>query len=430
MKENINNYQNRYFKRCKNTISLFVTLLISMSCFAQQGVSYKAFVKDSNGNVLVHHDIRVRFIIEKPNGGSEYIEWHDTTTNENGLFILNIGEGNPGQFHDFTAIDWGAERYNLEVAIRINTTGSYIVFDETPFKSVPYALIAENVRNQTFKSEDGLTFAENITDDFVFGSTQLDNDPSTENDDSRMFFDKSKGAFRAGVARDYANDYFWDDEYVGSHSIGMGRKALASGNSSIALGWFTEATNQSAVAIGIALKAIGKFSVALGSHTIAQSQNSTAIGRYNIGGGNPEIWLDDDPLFEIGNGRPITSSTIEANNALTVYKNGNAKFDAKIQTTKTGDANMLPIAYGTVESNGNILSGTGNFTASVNSNVFSITVTGENLTASNSSCSIVPYSTSPRTSSIIHSGGDLRVYIFNSSGTQLASTFQFVIYKL
>lgn len=109
---------------------------------------------------------------------------------------------------------------------------------------------------------------------------------------------------------------------------------------------------------------------------------------------------------------------------------GDLDVDAEINRKATGNANMVPIAYGTVESNGNILTGTGNFTASVSGSVFTVCVNGETLNQNNTVCSISPFSTASRNSSIIISGGNLNVRIFNSSGSLTPTTFQFVIYKL
>ncbi|WP_040280940.1 hypothetical protein [Psychroserpens damuponensis] len=101
----------------------------------------------------------------------------------------------------------------------------------------------------------------------------------------------------------------------------------------------------------------------------------------------------------------------------------------EINSVATGTSNLIPIAYGTVESNANVLSGTGNFTASISSDVITISVNDVALSHYNTSCLITPYSTSFRTSSIIISGGNLQVRSFNSSGSLVPVTFQFVIYK-
>jgi hypothetical protein len=63
----------------------------------------------------------------------------------------------------------------------------------------------------------------------------------------------------------------------------------------------------------------GLASVALGEHTKADAYLSTAIGSENVGGGDPFVWVETDPLFEIGN----TGSASTPQNALTVLKNGN-----------------------------------------------------------------------------------------------------------
>ncbi|MEW7278283.1 hypothetical protein ABW636_06780 [Aquimarina sp. 2201CG1-2-11] len=62
------------------------------------------------------------------------------------------------------------------------------------------------------------------TDDFVFGSSQLNDIQNNASDNMRMYFDKSKGAFRAGSA--VASDGFtgdWDDPNVGTFSAAFVR---------------------------------------------------------------------------------------------------------------------------------------------------------------------------------------------------------------
>lgn len=288
----------------KNIIVLIITLFISISSFAQQGINYKAIIKDDNGNVVANHDLEVRFFILKSGGGLEYNEDHLATTDGNGLVILTIGQGVPGQLQDFTTIDWGEEDYVLRVGIDLDLDGSFVYFDDTPFNAVPYALLAENVKNQTFKSEDGITYGENTSDDFVFGSSQLD-DTGNAIGDSRMFFNTGKGSFRAGRA--LATE--WDDENIGNRSVAFGLNTIATGS----------------------------YSTALGNRTNAQSYASTAIGTYNVGGGNPIAWVGTDPLFEIGNGT-ATISTETRNNALTVLKNGRVGIGYNAETpTQTLD---------------------------------------------------------------------------------------------
>ena len=69
------------------------------------------------------------------------------------------------------------------------------------------------------------------TDDFVFGSPQLDNNGNLDNR-RRLFFDKSKAAFRSG----YVASTQWDASNIGDYSIAMGNGTIASGSSSVSLG--------------------------------------------------------------------------------------------------------------------------------------------------------------------------------------------------
>src|SRR5690606_26907799 len=73
------------------------------------------------------------------------------------------------------------------------------------------------------------------TDDFVFGSEALDDVEGTD-DNKLMFFDKSKGAFRAGKSGLYDHGGEWDDTMRGNYSTAFGIAAQASGESSMAWG--------------------------------------------------------------------------------------------------------------------------------------------------------------------------------------------------
>lgn len=115
------------------------------------------------------------------------------------------------------------------------------------------------------------------------------------------------------------------------------------------------------------------------------------------------------------------NSTIELSSGIVRVK--------KVNRTSTGTANLVPIAYGTINSSGAILSGTGNFTVSkTGTGTYSISITGE-------SYFYADYTTS---ATIVGSGGqiatnsvsnNLLIYTYNPSGTATDQIFQFVTYK-
>jgi len=115
--------------------------------------------------------------------------------------------------------------------------------------------------------------------------------------------------------------------------------------------------------------ASGNLSTAMGLQTTAESSTSFAIGRCNVGGGNPGVWVDADPLFEIGIGNPANPNNIIKDNAMTVLKNG-----------KVGIGTENPNA--SLEVNGDIILGESGtrfmemreFTGTTSSTVWNITV--------------------------------------------------------
>ena len=143
--------------------------------------------------------------------------------------------------------------------------------------------------------------------DFVFGSPQLDNDKSTTDDNKRIFFDKSKAAFRAGVAQ---SDQ-WDESNRGTYSIAMGRNTVASG--------------YHATAFGLSTQSKAWYSTAMGQGTVAESRAETVLGSYNTSytpAGGTRDWNPSDRLLVIGNG--TGSSTASRTNALVIFKDATA----------------------------------------------------------------------------------------------------------
>ncbi|PLX26335.1 MAG: hypothetical protein C0600_10965 [Ignavibacteria bacterium] len=108
----------------------------------------------------------------------------------------------------------------------------------------------------------------------------------------------------------------------GGVSTAMGLNATASGGRSIAGGDAAVASGLVSVALGNDVTASGSSSCALGNGTKAEAQVAMAIGQYNVGGGSPNMWAGNDPLFEIG----IGTSNSARENAMTVKKNGDVTF--------------------------------------------------------------------------------------------------------
>ena len=423
----------------KKSITLIVALLITISSFAQQGINYKAVIKDGSGNILANQSISLKFTISVGIGQETVYEEEHTSieTDSNGIIVLNIGEGSIIS-GSFSGIDWNPFNgyTNLRTEIDPNGGSSYTFLDVTRFQTVPYAKLANSIKNQAFKLDGNIIKPIDINDDFIVGSTQINNDDIVFGT-KRLFFDKSKGAFRAG----YTISDAWDDANRGQNSFASGSNTKASASNSVAMGKLTEATGQSSTAFGDGSKATGLNSTAMGNNTIASTSSSTAIGKYNFD--------DSNALLMVGNG---TSNT-NRSNAFTIYNNGNSLLNgdtnitgdlgvtgtilmssnSEVQNPSTGFANLIPIAYGSISGNATptILGGTGNFTVTRNTttNEYTISVAGKTLSATNTVTSVVANTSTFRTVNVTYSGGNIIVHIFASSFAKVISPFQFTIYQ-
>jgi hypothetical protein len=121
-------------------------------------INYKAIIKDGNGVILSSSPISLQFTIYEGAAlvNNVYQESHSTNTNENGLVIINIGEGNTSD--DFSIINWSKDAHYLNV--QIDTGSGLVDLGTSPFTSVPYALrakYAENLIGDSGKSQDSTT---------------------------------------------------------------------------------------------------------------------------------------------------------------------------------------------------------------------------------------------------------------------------------
>jgi hypothetical protein len=102
----------------------------------------------------------------------------------------------------------------------------------------------------------------------------------------------------------------------------------------------------------------------------------------------------------------------------------------EVHHAKTGEAHMLPIAYGFITSAGSVATGTDNISCTWNSTSsrYEITISGETYYYNQYIAIITPSGSLsiPYTSSV---SGKLLVYFKDLSNTSIQSNFQFVVYK-
>ncbi len=111
-----------------------------------QSFKYQAVARNSNGTPIANSAIglRMSFRSGSVNGTAVYSETFTPNSNAIGIFTVNIVEGNvlSGSFSD---IDWGANKYFLNVAIDASGGSNYTDMGTTQFVSVPYSLYTASI---------------------------------------------------------------------------------------------------------------------------------------------------------------------------------------------------------------------------------------------------------------------------------------------
>ncbi|WP_213086999.1 hypothetical protein [Chitinophaga agrisoli] len=128
------------------TLTLLL-LTAAASLHAQSGlngINYQAVARNTNGTMLANQAVNVRISIlgGAANGPVQYQETHSVTTNQLGLFTLQIGNGT-ATTGTFAAVPWANANQYLKVETAIGNN-NYETLGTTPLKSVPFALYAAN----------------------------------------------------------------------------------------------------------------------------------------------------------------------------------------------------------------------------------------------------------------------------------------------
>ncbi|RED42123.1 trimeric autotransporter adhesin [Winogradskyella eximia] len=280
-------------------ITQALLMLFTITTFAQQGINYKALIKDANNAVVANTAVTVEFsILQGVAQTNVYQETHTPTTDANGIIIINIGEGavDSGVFAD---IDWASDTHFLNT--QIDTGAGLTDMGTTAFNAVPYALSAKTAENvsglEAIDEGNGLGLVK-------VGRVEANYGAIGEN----------------AVDLSYSSSASTTKGASGLLSTAMGIGTTASGQYSTAMGRTTIASGFFSTAMGIVTTASGNRSTAMGNRTIAESYGQTSLGIYNVATTpiSTTAFNASDQLLVVGNG----ANGANRSNALTILKNG------------------------------------------------------------------------------------------------------------
>src|ERR1017187_2948239 len=130
------------FVKKAGVLVLITTGISVQTVFAQvpQGINYQAIARNASGLVIPNATITLRLTITNGNGGSTlYTETDTATTNQFGLFTLQIGLKDTT---NFSVINWGTTTPWLKVEMDPAGHASFVLMGSSQLLSVPYALYA------------------------------------------------------------------------------------------------------------------------------------------------------------------------------------------------------------------------------------------------------------------------------------------------
>lgn len=147
--------------KTKNFYLMCVTLAMLLSSRVQaqapQKFNYQAVARNASGVVIVNQTIGVEFGIINIDGANTnmvYVEQNTASTNNLGLFTLEVGGGFP-TVGTFSAIDWSKNTKLLSVNIDPTGGTNYSITGSSQLLSVPYALYAENTKDVNAWNRNG-----------------------------------------------------------------------------------------------------------------------------------------------------------------------------------------------------------------------------------------------------------------------------------
>ena len=136
------------------SFTFIIGMLTSLSILAQSPrmMSYQAVVRNSNGDLIVNHDVGMRISIlqESPSGTEVYKEIYNPNpkTNSYGLVSVEIG-GGIALAGNFSSIEWGNGEYFIKTETDPTGGTNYSIIGISQLLSVPYALHAKTAETVT-----------------------------------------------------------------------------------------------------------------------------------------------------------------------------------------------------------------------------------------------------------------------------------------
>lgn len=149
----------------KKLSTLAIAFLLTIASFAQapELINYQGVARDNTGTILANQAIGLRISVLQTTstGTAVYTETHTVTTNQFGLFNIQVGSGTIVT-GTVAGISWGTDLYFIKVEMDPAGGSSYVAMGTAQLISVPYALYSKQ-SGSSLPGPTGATGAQGIT---------------------------------------------------------------------------------------------------------------------------------------------------------------------------------------------------------------------------------------------------------------------------
>jgi len=349
-------------------------LLISFVWGQTSGFNYKALLSE-NAEALVNQPVVLQFTLMDIEDTAVYVETHSTTTDENGIVNVNIGEGTVIS-GDFSTLDWD---YDYSLKVEIDTGNGFQDFGTTAFKYVPYAKYAEHAGNTFSGDYNDLV----NTPDFTGWDTDASDDVTKLNDLTDAYSSSSIVSIGTIMPNTIVNSVNIGIDALpsvnsGSTNVAVGYRTLYKTTYSIyntaigswALSELLSGGQNTAIGIGaMGITVTGNNNTVVGFDA-ARSENmgdNNVIMGYHAGfnaSGTGNVFLGYEAGYnETGSNKlyiansstdePLIGGDFDENQ---VVINGDMKVANKLTATDSGTADMKAYIYGNIGLSGYVYS--------------------------------------------------------------------------
>lgn len=148
------------------SITFFMIVLFASAQNTPQKLSYQAVARNTAGVTINNQSVGVKAeIVDADQTTVLYAETHTATTNQFGLFTLQIGGGTVSS-GTFSSINWGSGNKFIRTSVDLTGGTNYQLMGMSQLLSVPYALYAAKtnlVAGNAISITNGNTIAANYT---------------------------------------------------------------------------------------------------------------------------------------------------------------------------------------------------------------------------------------------------------------------------